>query len=198
MTRAESKDRTRRSILDAAVPRFLDRGFTACSLEEIADAAGYSTGAVYSNFGGKTELAIEALDELYLRETERVLTSLLADEPSFESWVATLSEWAAHTIGEPRWARFEIELTAVMAGNDTLRPALSTRYARLREAITTLLQRLMSETHPENTDLDATATLLLGLVLGVALQRIADPEVPTAALTHGIELIARNPRLATE
>ena len=37
-------------------------GYHGASLEEIADTAGFSKGAVYSNFGGKAELFLAVLD----------------------------------------------------------------------------------------------------------------------------------------
>jgi AcrR family transcriptional regulator len=56
LTRAESKERTRNRLLDAAAETFARRGYTAASVEEVAAAAGFSVGAVYSNFANKDEL----------------------------------------------------------------------------------------------------------------------------------------------
>lgn len=56
LTRAESKELTRNRLLDAAAQTFARRGYAAASVEEIAEAAGFSIGAVYSNFGSKDEL----------------------------------------------------------------------------------------------------------------------------------------------
>ncbi len=40
---------------------FVKKGLAATSVEDIAEAAGYTRGAFYSNFGGKPELLIELL-----------------------------------------------------------------------------------------------------------------------------------------
>lgn len=56
LTRAESKELTRKRLLDAAAQIFAQRGYAAASVEEVAEAAGFSVGAVYSNFAGKKEL----------------------------------------------------------------------------------------------------------------------------------------------
>jgi AcrR family transcriptional regulator len=63
LTRAESKARTRQQLLDAAAELVARRGVNATSVEEIAETAGYSIGAVYSNFSGKEELLVALLDE---------------------------------------------------------------------------------------------------------------------------------------
>lgn len=60
-TRAEAKARTREQLLDAAARVFAQKGFAGASVEEIAESAGYSTGALYSNFDGKEQLFLELL-----------------------------------------------------------------------------------------------------------------------------------------
>ncbi|MFE3321027.1 TetR/AcrR family transcriptional regulator [Nocardia sp. NPDC059195] len=194
VSRAESKQRTRRSVLDAAVTMFLEHGYNACSLEQIADAAGFSTGAVYSNFGGKPELAIAAIEELYERETVRVLGVLAEAGPSVQAWVPVMRDWVQHTIGERRWARFELELSVVMATRDELRPLLSQRYARMRDQLAAAVRVAAEQgTFTDDADWDATATLLLGLILGVAMQRVVDPLLPTDNLIHGLETLVSAP-----
>src|SRR5258706_4968023 len=67
LSRAEQRDLTRTRLLDAAEKVFVDRGFHAASVDEVAEEAGYSKGAVYSNFENK--------DELFLAVLERRVTS---------------------------------------------------------------------------------------------------------------------------
>ena len=52
----------RQQILDTAADLFAQRGFHAASVAEIALAAGYTKGAVYANFAGKTDLFLAVLD----------------------------------------------------------------------------------------------------------------------------------------
>jgi len=61
LTRQERKAQTRERLLDAAAQVFAERGFEAASLDQVAAAAGYTKGAVYSNFAGKTDLVIALL-----------------------------------------------------------------------------------------------------------------------------------------
>lgn len=61
LTRAEAKARTRDRLLEAAARVFAQKGYAGASVEEIAESAGYSTGALYSNFDGKEELFLELL-----------------------------------------------------------------------------------------------------------------------------------------
>jgi AcrR family transcriptional regulator len=61
LTREQSKDQTRQRLLDAAQAMFMKKGFVAASVEDIAQAAGYTRGAFYSNFRSKPELFLELL-----------------------------------------------------------------------------------------------------------------------------------------
>jgi len=62
LTPERRRELTRTALVEAASEVFARRGFHAASLDEIAEAAGFTRGAIYSNFGGKEDLLIAALD----------------------------------------------------------------------------------------------------------------------------------------
>jgi AcrR family transcriptional regulator len=62
MTRAESKERTRQRLLAQAQRLFRERGYAATSLEQIAEAAGVTKGAIYGHFASKEDLMLSALE----------------------------------------------------------------------------------------------------------------------------------------
>ena len=72
-TQERRRQHTRDLLLDAAEQVFASRGFDGASLEEIADTAGYSRGAIYKHFGSKEELFLAA----NRRFNERFLASFL-------------------------------------------------------------------------------------------------------------------------
>jgi AcrR family transcriptional regulator len=55
-TRPHEEDGKRRQILDGAMHVFLDKGFDAASMSEIARAAGVSKGTLYVYFADKQTL----------------------------------------------------------------------------------------------------------------------------------------------
>ncbi|GLQ95643.1 TetR/AcrR family transcriptional regulator [Dyella mobilis] len=61
LTREESREQTRQRLLDAAAVMIAKKGLSATSVEDIAENAGYTRGAFYSNFNSKTDLFIELL-----------------------------------------------------------------------------------------------------------------------------------------
>ncbi|HTZ08006.1 MAG TPA: helix-turn-helix domain-containing protein [Acidimicrobiales bacterium] len=61
LTQAEGRAETRRQLLAAAARVFARKGLAGASLEEIAELAGYTTGAVYYHFANKDELFLELI-----------------------------------------------------------------------------------------------------------------------------------------
>ena len=72
MTRAEQQEQTREEVIAAADRLFVERGFHATSVDQIAQAAGYTKGAVYSNFASKEDLFFA----VYERRAERAVAEL--------------------------------------------------------------------------------------------------------------------------
>lgn len=71
MTQERRRQRTRDLLLDAAKDVFATKGFEGASLEEIAEAAGYSRGAIYKHFGSKEEMFLavnKRFNEVFLAE----------------------------------------------------------------------------------------------------------------------------------
>ncbi len=62
LSRSERQTQTRESLITAATALFARRGYDATSVDEIAEKAGVTHGAVYSNFGGKEELLRAVLE----------------------------------------------------------------------------------------------------------------------------------------
>lgn len=73
---------TRQRILAAALHRFAERGYGAVSVEEIAEAAGVTKGAVYHWFADKDDLGRELQHELWQRlSTEALAAWRDGDDP---------------------------------------------------------------------------------------------------------------------
>ncbi|HEX5116805.1 MAG TPA: TetR/AcrR family transcriptional regulator [Pseudonocardiaceae bacterium] len=78
MTRAESKERTRQRLLAEAKRLFRDRGYAATSLEQIAEAAEVTKGAIYGHFASKEDLLLSAIEAG--RDTTPDYVTVLNDE----------------------------------------------------------------------------------------------------------------------
>src|SRR5262245_25684779 len=135
MTRAERSEKTRAELVEAARTVFLRRGFHGASLDEISAEAGYTTGAVYSRFGGKDELFRAVLDDHIDRRLARYREAI-ADAADFQSAGRELVRAAiAAGRGEPGWTPLLMEFWTHAARRDELRQAVLERHDRQLDAI---------------------------------------------------------------
>ena len=70
LTPERRRQQTREHLLAAAAEVFAERGFHGASLDEVAAVAGFTKGAVYSNFKNKEDLFLALLKESYDREMQ--------------------------------------------------------------------------------------------------------------------------------
>src|SRR5438128_10978328 len=178
LTRAESQARTRALIVEAATRLFLRDGFQVTSLEQIGEEAGFTRGAVYSNFPSKTAMGIAVIDELYEREARR-LEAALEEADDLDGWFDALAVWAEQTIGDPQWTRLEIELAAFSAHDESYRAATAERYERMRGRWAALFTSRIGERLP--MDSGALSTVALPLGLGTCAQRAVHPDLAESA-----------------
>jgi AcrR family transcriptional regulator len=186
LSRTEQTDRNRALLLASARKVFLTRGYHGASVDQIADAAGFSTGVVYSQFGGKADLFLALLEA---RISERAAGNAEAVEGlAGDAGLARLLEHAASVDrAEPEWGLLVIEFR-VHAARD---PELGRRYAAahqrtlagMERAVTGLYQRACQ---PPPLPAAALARLLVAVGAGARLEQAADPDLSPAALLAGL------------
>jgi len=97
LTREESRAQTRATLIAEGRKHFLRYGLGGAVAEKIAEDAGYSRGALYSNFDGKEELFLAVIQEeqaLHLN----FLRSLLKEEPSVKKRLKKMRDAIADLI----------------------------------------------------------------------------------------------------
>ena len=191
LTRKETQEQTRAALVETAKALFLDRGYNATSLGEVADAAGYTKGAVYSNFATKHELGLAVLEVV---QEERVVAILgaLGDATTFEDRLAGFGRWAEENIGDIGWTSLEVEFATSTRQLEEVRTALATR----RQLITGVLADLIqAEADSFGIELETpaidTATHLLALGIGLGVQRAFDPSLEVKVLVDELGRLAR-------
>ncbi len=84
LSREESRLETRTRLLESATQLFARGGYEGASVDLIAESAGYSKGAFYSNFESKEAIFLELLDSHKRREIEALAQLLAQDIPAAE------------------------------------------------------------------------------------------------------------------
>lgn len=174
-TRAETKRRTRDRLINAAAHVFAQHGLKATTLDEVAETAGLTKGAVYSNFESKADLALAVLerqiDRPQLAIFDRVDSN--ATEPDrFNQAAKLLSEGI-----ETAWFRLELEVTTEALSSSELLTKLRSRDDTARTALADALEKehFDGSAKHRRAELDTLAAALITVVDGVALQLLKDP-----------------------
>jgi AcrR family transcriptional regulator len=177
LTREESRQQTRRRLLDAAARVFAKRGYRGASVEEISSEAGYTIGALYSNFSGKEEVLLALLEQRVAQIAERIVTAALQADTPTDKLRAGAREWMEFLDDEPELYALMVEFWTIWVRDDEQRPHHGRRFAAVREYIGGLIQQKADEMGVTMAlPPDQIGAVVLALADGLALQYLANPD----------------------
>lgn len=191
-TRAERQAQTRERLIDVARELFLNDGYASTSLDKVAVAAGFSKGAVYSNFSGKEELCMDVLDSIRAEQVDGVLAAFTVDA-DLDGRIDAFADWAREKLGQPKWTALEVEFAAVARHSPWVAAELSKRHRALVDASTHLLANVTKEAGYEISQRQArgAATALLSMGIGLGALRALDSGVDVEALANTMRALLR-------
>ncbi|MEH3129334.1 MAG: TetR/AcrR family transcriptional regulator [Mycolicibacterium neoaurum] len=183
LTRAERQEQTRAELLQAAKARFLERGYAATSLEDIAEDAGFSKGAVYSNFGSKPALCREVLALIH-HEKLGEMSRLAATDADLSVRIGAINDWLERTAGDVGWTMLELEFVVLSRHNPELGEMITALRDEAAQMVVAVLRSLAEDLDP--TALDDFGNLLLSAGIGLGIQRAIDPSLSTRPVADAI------------
>jgi AcrR family transcriptional regulator len=190
LTRAESQARTRTQLLATARALFLRDGYRTTSLDKVADEAGFSKGAVYSNFRNKDELCLAVLDEIRAERAAEITGLLQA--PTTDERLRRFADWAERVIGDPQWTALEFEFAVQARHDPALRRELTERLTAVSRVVESAVATVADDGRPPMATNEA-AVALLCLGVGLGLFRSIDPEMPVSALVNAVRVLGGLP-----
>jgi AcrR family transcriptional regulator len=178
LSRAERRQQTRQELVSAAEACFVSQGFHASSVDQVAERAGYTKGAVYSNFAAKEDLFFA----VYERRVEQVLTEVVPDlrqlgaERAFDQLAAGALQRRDPDDG---WRAVFFEFWAHVVRHPELRERFAAIHARFLEPLAEAVQQLA-----EDRGLSLSADVTAGQVavawnameVGLGLERLTQPQ----------------------
>jgi AcrR family transcriptional regulator len=177
-TRAEQRAETRERLLDAATAVFARRGISGTSVEEIAEAAGYTRGAFYSNFADKDALVLALLD----RHVERNIAELTELAERDHTGGLLMQHLTAHSADRSDDRRdavvLNLELWLYAVRNPETRPRLVELHRMLHATVVRIVQAqadALGLTLPFTADEAARTVNALGD--GFAFHTLIDPDL---------------------
>jgi len=178
LSRIERRKQTRQELLNAAETCFVTRGFHATSVDEVAERAGYTKGAVYSNCASKEDLFFG----VYQRRVDHVITEVVpglrqaGPERGFD-WLATATIQRRNS--DDGWLAVFFEFWAHVLRHPELRSRFAESHTRFLEPLTDGVRQLAADrgrTLP--SDLTAFQVVLAwnAMEVGLGLERLTQPE----------------------
>jgi AcrR family transcriptional regulator len=202
LTPERRKQQTRDHLLAAAAQVFAEQGFNGATLDEVASVAGFTKGAVYSNFKNKEDLFLALFRARYEQETEALRATLDASEVPSQ---ARLSDFVAlfrdqsHT-GRDNFALLYQEFWLYAARN----PAVRDQFTQIDDEAVAALADLISAER-QNLGIEAlqdpvqAARIIEILFRGIGLLRVLQPEIADESFIEGaISFVARGLGVAPE
>ncbi|MFF1285416.1 TetR/AcrR family transcriptional regulator [Streptomyces sp. NPDC058299] len=182
MTRAEARERNRRALLDAALQVVSRDGYRA-RLEEIAERAGLTTGAIYSLFGSKNGLVVALVADYQRPHYEEIEQAVPAGLDLLEAVDAFARYYRRSCDAPDAPSRLSLQITLLdMALHD---PDLGSRLAEsVRSQENHLIALFTGRTHDGSTVtprqarrlVTALRALFVGLGQGVPLGLAPDAD----------------------
>jgi AcrR family transcriptional regulator len=176
---------TRDRLLAAAIEVFVDQGYEGARLQDIARAAGLTTGAVYANFRGKDDLLFDAIGARAHAEMDALLAE--ARRRDVRELLELLGDQLVRDRAQPPLL---VDAIAAARRDDELAAALRTRVAGRERTIAELVERAQREgTIDAGLDAEVFARFCMTLAMGALVMRSLRVAPPDGDAWH--QLISR-------
>lgn len=175
LTREESRALTRKKLLDSARQLVAREGYENASVDRIAEEAGFSKGAFYSNFGSKEEIFLELL-ETHANQDVDEISALLEGITEPLRIIDVLSYWASDRANDPSWGLLALELFRRARRDATFGERHSKLFQNQWEGLGKLLLRLFPDGKAP-AEPAALGGIVLELTYGAASSFIQGPSV---------------------
>jgi AcrR family transcriptional regulator len=174
--RHEKRAQTRSDLLDAAAHLFAERGYQAASVDLVAEAAGYTKGAVYSNFDSKEELFLELLDRR-IETSIAAMENLLFTRPAENAAGLLTGETPDVEAVDRDWLLLETEFLLYAARNEQVQARAQTRQRIIHDRLSDLMRRHLTVlgVSADRLDLDQFTRILSAIAASSACASLADP-----------------------
>jgi AcrR family transcriptional regulator len=193
LRRDEQQRQVRAQLLDAAERVFARHGYQGASIDAIAAEAGYSHGAIYSNFNGKEDLFLVLVEERVDARLARVYQAADAELSRGATPLEAARRFVAMLQGEQHAYLLMVDFWNQAVREPKAAARFAERHARLRAVIGRIVEGVARDTGAELTlPREQVATALIALVNGLTIERLADPPAaPDELFAHAIAAIVR-------
>jgi AcrR family transcriptional regulator len=178
MTPERRRAITRKHLLDAAAMVFARQGFHGASLDEVAKTAGFTKGAVYSNFKNKEDLFLALLDEHVSYQFVVMAEALETPARTREEQLPRLAKAIERQMWDDQFSMLWLEFVLYAARNADVRSKLASWMDGERELIERLIEHeYAAQGPPPRYPTSFLATLSTAIFNGLGLEHLINPDV---------------------
>jgi AcrR family transcriptional regulator len=196
LTREEKKARTRAQLIDAAATVFARRGYVAASLDEVAEDAGLTKGAVYSNFASKEDLFQAVIDDRLNEPMMHIAEDILDSADTFEEQAMKGARAFTDVVERDRSVYLlGLEFDVYVARHPEYAPKVAERW---REEFQSIAELITEQAEKNGLPLPLPAydmaVVVTALSQGITLRRLVNPDaVPEDLLGRVYALLFQLP-----
>ncbi len=195
LTAERRRQQTRDYLLEAAAVVFAQHGFHGASLDQVAAVAGFTKGAVYSNFKNKDDLFLALIEAAYTREMTALKETLEVSDVPPE---ARLGDFVGLIRAEfdqvpDNWGYLYLEFSLYALRNPVARERLNELEGIDIRAIAEIIEQGQDERGIDAAEwAEHSARIIVALFRGIGLMRALQPEAVGADLLEdAMSFIAR-------
>src|ERR1700684_3167838 len=183
LTRDQQRQQTRERLLSSALEVFEARGYAESSLEEIAERAGYTRKAIYSNFSGKSELLLEIVEQRFQSHIDRIEALLNEETPPERKTIDIGSMFADYLSQERAWGKLFHEFCSVASRDEKIGSRFRACFRARKQTIVCLLENEARSGGLELTvPIERLVMGIFALFTGLSVEKMIDPEEVDEAL----------------
>jgi AcrR family transcriptional regulator len=187
MLRSQHAEATRRAVLDAARSLFGRKGYAQTSVDEIADAARVTKGAVYHHFPGKEALFRAVHAEVEAEAQARTVEAGNPQQPPIDQIVAMMNAYLDAALDD------EIRRITLIDGPALLGLEPETTPNEQVASVRSFIAAAIARGQLADVDPALLTDLIGGLALlgGLQIARASDPDATRAAVGKALDAMLR-------
>lgn len=187
LSRTQQTEANRAALLGAAAEVFRERGYAASTLEQIADAAGFSKGVVYSQFASKADLFLHVLDRRIEARAEENQAAVDAGVGDPDTIVRELQRLMSRS--DPRWRLAVTEFRLAASRDPDLLARYDEAHRRTIERLAAVLDQIYERTgFAPPVPTKHLAVTILALDVGTIIE---DASTTTPVPTRSLDVLLR-------
>lgn len=178
MTPSRRREQTRLALLDAGASTFAARGYHGASLDDVAEVAGFTKGAIYDHFGSKEDFFFAVVEHRAGIRLQRFAEALDRPDATVQGMIDRTTTLLVELLQPDRSSTLlDAEAWLLAQRDEDARQRLAAQQRRMVERVTALILQAVEATGATlHLAPDDHAKLLIAATAGISRFALTDPD----------------------